>query len=97
MLAGPASAGAVEPLACVVAGEPGSASAPLLASERCHHAIERLRTAYDLLVIAGPGLERDPDAVRELVSLADSTIACCWRAETPKRLPIPIAGLVICD
>jgi Mrp family chromosome partitioning ATPase len=96
VLAGPASGGAGEPLACVVAGEPGAASVPLLASDRCRHAIGRLRAAYDLLVIDGPALERSPDAVRDLAGLADATIACGGRAEIPKRLPVPVAGLVIC-
>jgi Mrp family chromosome partitioning ATPase len=97
VLAGPASARATEPLACIVAGAPGPASAPLLASERCRHAIGRLRSAYDLLVIDGPGLDREVDAVRELAGLADATIACGGRGEIPKRLPIPVAGLVACD
>jgi MinD-like ATPase involved in chromosome partitioning or flagellar assembly len=97
VLAGPASAPAVEPLACIVAGGPGSASVPLLASERCRHAIERLRTAYDLLVIDGPGLDRGPDGVRELAGLVDTTIACGGRREIPRRLPVPVAGLVISD
>lgn len=96
VLAGPASGRATEPLACVVAGEPGPAAASLLASERCRHAIARLRAAYDLLVIAGPGLDRNPEAVRELAVLTDTTIACGRRAEIPKRLPVPVAGLVIC-
>lgn len=96
VLAGPAAAGVTEPLACVVAGAPGPASAPLLASERCRHAIGRLRAAYDLLVIDGPDLDRDIDAVRELTGLADATIACGGREEIPKRLPIPVAGIVVC-
>jgi hypothetical protein len=96
VLAGPASARATEPLACVVAGAPGPASGPLLASERCHHAIGRMRDAYDLLVIDGPGLDRNLDAVRELTGLADATIACGGREEIPRRLPIAVAGLVVC-
>jgi hypothetical protein len=96
VLAGPASGRATEPLACVVAGESESASVPLLASERCRHAIGSLRAAYDLLVIDGPALDRDPEAVRDLAGLADATIACGRRAEIPKRLPLPVTGLVIC-
>jgi Mrp family chromosome partitioning ATPase len=96
VLAGPASSRATEPLACVVAGEPGSASAALLASERCRHAIGRLRAAYDLLVIDGPDLDRDPDVVRALAGLVDATIICGGRDESLNRVPIPIAGLVIC-
>ncbi|MFL5900782.1 MAG: hypothetical protein ACJ75S_06235 [Solirubrobacterales bacterium] len=94
VLAGPASGLAVEPLACIVAGESGSASVPLLATERCRHAIGRLRAAYDLLVIDGPGFDRDPEAVRKLTGLADATIVCGGRAD---RVPIPVAGLVVCS
>jgi Mrp family chromosome partitioning ATPase len=96
VLAGPAAGRAIEPLACVVAGEPGPASVPLLASERCRHAIARLRAAYDLIVIDGPGLDGDPVAVSDLAGMADVTIACGSQAEITKRLPIPVAGLVIC-
>lgn len=95
VLAGPASARATEPLACIVAGAPGPASAPLLASERCRHAIGRMRDAYDLLVIDGPGLDRNLDAVRELTGLADATIVCGGREEIPRRLPIAVSGLVV--
>lgn len=97
VLAGPASGPAVEPLACVVAGDSGSASAPSFASERCRQAIEGLRAAYDLLVIDGPQLDRGPDGLRELAGLADATIVCDGRRGIPRRLPVPVAGLVICD
>lgn len=95
VLAGPASARAAEPLTCIVAGTPEPALAQLLASERCRHAIGRLRAAYDLLVIDGPSLDRNLDALRGLTGLADATIACSEREGTLKRLPIPVAGLVV--
>jgi receptor protein-tyrosine kinase len=96
VLAGPASGRATEPLACIVAGDPGPASVPLLLSARCRHAIGRLHDAYDLLVIDGPELDLDPGVVRDLAGLADATIVCGRRAEIPKRLSVPVAGLVIC-
>jgi Mrp family chromosome partitioning ATPase len=96
VLAGPASAGATEPLACVVGGAPEPTLAPLLASERCRHAVGRLRAAYDLLVIDGPGLDREVDVLRGLAGLADATIVCGGRGQIPKRLPIPVSGLVVC-
>lgn len=97
VLAGPASGRATEPLACIVAGEPEPTPVSLLDSERCDHAITRLRRAYDLLVIAGPPLEEDPDSLRALVEHADSTLVSGERAEIPRRLPVPIAGLVLVD
>jgi Mrp family chromosome partitioning ATPase len=96
MLAGPASGRATEPLACVVAGEPRSVSTSLFASERCSHAIGSLRTAYDLLVIDGPELDRDPGAVRALAGMADATIVCGGRSESLKRVRTPVTGLVVC-
>jgi len=95
VLAGPASGRASEPLVCVVAGAPEVTPVALLDSERCDHAIQGLRRAYDLLVIDGPPLTEDPDALQALAEHAAIAIACGERAEIPKRLPIPVAGLVV--
>jgi MinD-like ATPase involved in chromosome partitioning or flagellar assembly len=97
VLAGPASGRATKPLACIVAGEPTPTPVGLLDSERCDHAIEKLRRAYELLVIDGPPLSEDPDALRALAEHATTTIVCGGRAEIPKRLPLPVAGLVLVD
>jgi hypothetical protein len=95
VLAGPASGRATEPLTCIVAGEAEPAPVALLDSERCDHAIARLRRAYDLLVIDGPPLSEDPDSLRALAEHVSSTIFCGQRREAPKRPPVPIAGLVL--
>ena len=95
VLAGPASGRATEPLTCVVAGEAEPKPVALLDSERCDHAIERLRRAYDLLVIDGPGLGEDRDSLRALAEHAAVTLACGERREIPKRLPVNVAGLVL--
>jgi len=97
VLAGPAAGRATEPLACIVAGEPESIPAALLASTRCAHAVEKLRHAYDLLVLAGPSLDRDRDSLRVLAALADTTIACGAPKEIPRRLPVSLAGLVVAE
>jgi tyrosine-protein kinase len=97
VLAGPASGRATEPLACIVAGEPLSAPASMLASERCAHAVEKLRHAYDLLVLAGPPLDREPDALRAVAGLADAAIACGARRELPRRPPVALAGLAVVE
>lgn len=94
VLAGPASGRATEPLACIVAGEPEPKPVALLDSERCDHAIERLRRAYDLLVIDGPPLSEDADALRALTEHTAVTIACGERSKLPKRIPVPVTGLV---
>ncbi|MDX6609506.1 MAG: polysaccharide biosynthesis transport protein [Solirubrobacterales bacterium] len=97
VLAGPASGRATEPLTCIVAGEPEPEPVALLDSERCDHAIERLRRAYDLLVIDGPSLSEDQDSLRALAEHAAVTIACGKRSEIPKRMPVQAAGLVLFD
>jgi hypothetical protein len=95
VLAGPAAAGATQPLVCVVAGEPAAAPLSLLQSERCRGAIERLSAAYDLVVVDGITLDADVRALHSLASLADATVACGARDELPKRPADPIAGLVV--
>lgn len=95
VLAGPASARATAPLVCVVAGRPSASTAALLATEDFHHAIEKLRRAYDLLVIDGPPLKGDEDALKAVAARVDATLACGERGEIPKRLPVPVAGLVL--
>lgn len=95
VLAGPASGRATEPLTCIVAGESEAEPVALLDSERCDQAIERLRRAYDLLVIDGPGLGEDPDTLRALAEHAETTIACSARGAIPKRLSVEVSGVVL--
>jgi Mrp family chromosome partitioning ATPase len=94
VLAGPGSSGASEPLVCVVAGRPSAEGGPrLLASAALSRALAGLRTAYELVVIAGPPL-KDEYSLRALLALADATIACLPPSE-PRDLPISVSGLVI--
>jgi hypothetical protein len=95
VLAGPASGRAVEPLACIVAGEPEPEPAALLDSDRCLHATGKLRRAYDLLVVAGPAAGPTPGPLRALADQVDTRIVCGGKREIPKRLPIPVDGLVL--
>jgi hypothetical protein len=94
VLAGPSSGRATEPLTCIVAGGPGDSPAALLDSERCDHAIQRLRRAYDLLVIDGPPLDEDADSLHALGEHAATTIVCGARRDIPRRFPIPVSGIV---
>jgi len=93
VLAGPAAGAATEPLACVVAGEPGPPS--LLDSERLRAAVGGLRGSYDLLVVAGLPLDAELLGLVALAEVADASIACGERRELRGRLPIPVAGLVL--
>jgi Mrp family chromosome partitioning ATPase len=95
VLAGPASSRAGEPLACIVAGEMEPAPVSLLDSERCDKAIEKLRRAYELLVIDGPPLSEDQDALRALSEHTGATLVCGTRSDIPKRPPVPVSGAVV--
>jgi Mrp family chromosome partitioning ATPase len=57
VLAGPASAGAEEPLVCISAGRAAHDPATLLGLQSFRHMAAKLRGAYDLVVIAGPAIE----------------------------------------
>lgn len=93
VLAGPGSASASGPLVCVVAGRPSPDGWALLASSAFRAAIDGLRSAYGLVVLEGPSL-RDGYAVRAVLPLADSTIACLGATER-RKLPVPVDGAVI--
>jgi Mrp family chromosome partitioning ATPase len=95
VLAGPASGRAVEPLTCIVAGAPEPEPVALLDSERCDKAIERLRRAYDLLLIVGPGLGEDADSLCALAEHAATSIVCGGGGEISKRPPVPLGGAVL--
>lgn len=93
-LAGPGSAGASEPLVCVVAGRAARDGAVLLDSERFRHAVSGLESAYELLVIDGP----PPGRVGELLAamaVAEVTLAWSERGMSPPSLPGPAAGIVV--
>ena len=94
VLAGPASGGATAPLVCVVAGEPTPDGAALLASEGFRHAVAKLRGAYDLLVIDGPPGDDGAEALRAVAAEADATLACLGPAESSRRFPVPVTGIV---
>jgi Mrp family chromosome partitioning ATPase len=94
ILAGPASGGAVTPLTCIVAGASTSDGAALLASDDFAHAISKLRSAYDLVVVDGPPLGRDEGSLVEVARRVDVTLACVEGSKGPRKPPVPVAGLV---
>lgn len=92
-LAGPGSAGAREPLVCVVAGRPSIDGARLLASDAFFDALAGIRAAYELVVIGGPPL-RDELSLRAVLPLADASLACLGPKDS-RSLPVSVSGLVI--
>jgi len=104
-LAGPGAAGATEPLVCIAAGRPTADGRLLLASESFHHATERLGAAYELVVLDGPSLDRDPVQLEAVAARADTTLACVSKSDARGRharrlrrllwqMPSRFAGLV---
>lgn len=94
VLAGPASAGAVAPLVCVVAGALATDGSTLLASDDFSNAISRLRAAYDLVVVDGPPLGRDDASLVEASKRVGVTLACVPGSKLPRRTPVEVTGLV---
>jgi len=76
VLGGPATGKAIEPLVCIVAGEPGGESPAPTDSEHFRHAVGRLRSAYQLLVLLGPPLGDESGSLVRVAAAADSTVAC---------------------
>jgi MinD-like ATPase involved in chromosome partitioning or flagellar assembly len=92
VLAGPASGGAIEPLVCIVSGNPTSQGPALLASDDFRNAIAKLRSAYDLVVIVGPSGEASQMPV---AAQADAILGCCTRSEASGWRSADLTGLVI--
>jgi Mrp family chromosome partitioning ATPase len=106
VLAGPASAGATGPLICVVAGEPRPAGSGSLDPAGFGHALEKLRHAYELVVLHGPPLGDASGVLREAATGADAVLACVGPplaegragrrlAKALKRLPARTAGVIV--
>jgi Mrp family chromosome partitioning ATPase len=93
ILAGPGSTLAAAPLVCVVAGNPTALGPVLLASDDFGHAIEKLRAAYDVVVLDGPALE-DRNSLRAAAARVDTVLAACPRSRVPRAARSLIDGLV---
>jgi Mrp family chromosome partitioning ATPase len=74
VLAGSAAAGA-QPLACVLGGRPAADATTLLGLQSFAHMTEKLRHAYEQVVIAGPPPLRGPDSLRAAAHQADAVLA----------------------
>lgn len=96
VLAGPGAGRAAAPLVCIAAGTPTSHAPTLLASESFGHAIARLRSAYDVVVLDGPSLE-DEHSLNAASVRADMTLAYSAASGIPKRLRATLDGLVVAD
>jgi len=76
VLAGPASAMATDPLVCISAGAPAPEGRVPIDSADFRHAVAKLRSGYELVVLHGPPLGDDSGALHAAASRADTVLAC---------------------
>jgi Mrp family chromosome partitioning ATPase len=84
-LAGPASAGAKEPLAFVAAGRPAADPATLLGLQSFRHMSGKLRSAYEQVVIAGPPLDGPAAPLRAIAPHVDGALVAIGREAADGR------------
>lgn len=87
VLAGPGTARATEPLACVVAGRPTPDGQALLESDAFRHAAARLASGYELVVVDGPRPARGMGQLEAVAGHADTALACLSSSEARGRYP----------
>lgn len=105
VLAGPAAAGAIEPLVCVCGGGPATEAETLLGLQSFAHMVAKLRAAYELVLLVGPGVLRETGAAAAVARQADATVAGLLAQEAKdrtgrelraavRRLPAPALGSI---
>ncbi|HEX7279957.1 MAG TPA: hypothetical protein VF255_10080 [Solirubrobacterales bacterium] len=100
-LAGPASAGASEPLVCICGGRPATKAETLLGLQSFSHMVGKLREAYELVLVLSPPVEAEAGSCLAVARQADAVLAGLWanakdrqvRAEI-RRLPVPELGAI---
>lgn len=101
VLAGPAAAGAGEPLVCICGGRPATKAETLLGLQSFAHMLAKLRGAYELVLALAPPAQSEPGACLAVARQADAVVAALPadggdRAlrTAIRRLPIPALGAV---
>ena len=105
-LGGSAAAGANGPLVCVPAGRQAANARTLLGLQSFRHAVAKLRGAYDLVVLVGPPLGFDQEALDAVAAEADAVLAALGPKQASRRgqravrtalrrLPAPPLGAVV--
>ena len=98
MLAGSAAGGAGEPLICICAGRPASKAETLLGLQSFAHMVEKLRGAYDLVVVVAPPATTEPEACAAAARQADAVLAADAdgsSSKAVKRLGVPAIGRIV--
>ncbi len=101
-LGGPAANGSADPLACICGGRPASKTETLLGLQSFAHMVEKLRAAYELVLLSGPPLVEEPRSCLVAARQADALVAGMPAsaandrafAKAIKRLSIPTVGSI---
>jgi Mrp family chromosome partitioning ATPase len=105
VLGGPAAGGASEPLVCVCGGRPAAKVETLLGLQSFAHMVEKLRGAYELVLLSGPSAEGEAQACAVAAAQADAVVAgvaaSAMRGREGRgirvairRLPVPALGAI---
>ena len=107
VLAGPAT-GSSEPLVCICGGRPATKAETLLGLQSFAHMVEKLRGAYELVLVVAPPVESEPAACLAVARQADALLAGLPATEAKgrdsralrsalRRLPPPALGAITVD
>jgi Mrp family chromosome partitioning ATPase len=105
VLGGPAATGLTEPLVCVCAGRPASKAETLLGLQSFAHMVEKLRGAYELVILGSASVTKEPGPCVAVARQADAVVAGLPAAAASghdgkairaaiNRLPIPALGAI---
>lgn len=100
VLGGPAASGSTDPLVCVCGGRPAHKVETLLGLQSFAHMVEKLRGAYELVILAGPPVAEEPTACAAAAQHADAVIAALGGSDDRSirkaigRLPVPALGAI---
>lgn len=104
VLGGPAASGQTEPLVCVCGGRPATKAETLLSLQSFAHMVEKLRGAYELVVLSGPSAVEEPGACASVAQQAGVVVAGLSASPTRRdrrgvraaisRLPVPALGAI---
>lgn len=99
-LAGPAT-GSGEPLVCVCGGRPATKADTLLGLQSFSHMLEKLRGAYELVLVLSPPVVSEPAACLAVARQADAIVAGLAAGGNDRslnaairRLPSPALGAI---
>ncbi|MGN6203230.1 MAG: hypothetical protein ACTHNY_12625 [Solirubrobacterales bacterium] len=99
-LGGPAANGSDDPLACVCGGRPAAKTETLLGLQSFAHMVEKLRAAYELVLLSSPPPLEEPGPCLAAARQADAVVLATGTADDRalgkaiKRLPVPALGLI---